>query len=392
MINHVRTCKRMEQFTEYLFDDPHQVSKAALILKAILAARSPRLSDLSQMLPGKPQANDKMIQRFLAATEPKEALWRLSDKEAPFVLAHPTEIPRPQAKKTEYVGTLSDGRTRGFWLLVLATPYRGRAIPVSFVTYSSQTIAQEGRSRNLEQQRALGEVADRIGERPVVLDREFSYGGLLEELEAEGLKVVIRLNSGRRPRFTDEEGKEVVLSLAKGQRVTRRHLYYRGEIRVTVAGEWTEGFKEPLWVITNLEPEEALAVYRARMKIEESFKDLKDLLGVDEQASGADGEEGGLGAFGLRHRAFVGGGGARSDVWGRRGGILWPEAGQKGGALGRLGPRWEEMAVVFGALCVAEAEDHVGRCSDTAAGEGGGRELPQAGLRPCPILGPEVSC
>jgi len=163
MIHQVLTCKRMEQFTEYLFDDPRQVPKAALILKAILAARSPRLSDLSQMLSGKPQANYKMIQRFLAATEPKEALWRLSDKEAPFVLAHPTEIPRPQAKKTEYVGTLSDGRTRGFWLLVLATPYRGRAIPFSFVTYSSQTIAQEGRSRNLEHQRALGEVADLIG-------------------------------------------------------------------------------------------------------------------------------------------------------------------------------------------------------------------------------------
>jgi len=114
-----------------------------------------------------------------------------------------------------------------------------------------------------------------------VLDREFSYGGLLEELEAEGLKFVIRLNSGRRPRFTDEEGKEVVLSLAKGQRVARRHLYYRGKVRMNVAGEWEEGFKEPLWVITNLEPEEALEVYRARMKTEESFKDLKGLMGLE---------------------------------------------------------------------------------------------------------------
>jgi transposase len=48
-----------------------------------------------------------------------------------------------------------------------------------------------------------------------------------------------------------------------------------------VAGEWQEGFSEPLWVITNLEPEEGLEIYRARMKIEESFKDLKSLLDLE---------------------------------------------------------------------------------------------------------------
>ena len=174
MIHQGLTCQRMEQFTEYL-----QVTKAALILKAILEARSPRLSDLSQVLPGKPEANYKMSQRFLKATEPREALWRLCPEETPFILADPTEIRRPQAKRTSYVGTLSDGKTRGFCLLVLAAPYRGRAIPFSFVSYSSRTIAQQSRSRNaglpdrpqrpdghqviaLEHNRALGEVAELV--------------------------------------------------------------------------------------------------------------------------------------------------------------------------------------------------------------------------------------
>ena len=52
MINQVLTYQRMEQFTKYLFDKQDQVTKAALILKAILEARSPRLSDFSQVLPG----------------------------------------------------------------------------------------------------------------------------------------------------------------------------------------------------------------------------------------------------------------------------------------------------------------------------------------------------
>jgi hypothetical protein len=42
-----------------------------------------------------------------------------------------------------------------------------------------------------------------------------------------------------------------------------------------------KGFSEPLWVITNIEPQRALKIYKARMKIEESFKDMKDILGME---------------------------------------------------------------------------------------------------------------
>jgi hypothetical protein len=33
-----------------------------------------------------------------------------------------------------------------------------------------------------------------------------------------------------------------------------------------------------MWIITSLEPERALQIYQARMKIEETFRDCKDLL------------------------------------------------------------------------------------------------------------------
>ena len=123
MNSQILTFRRMEQFTDYLFDDRDEARKAALILKAILEARSPRLSDISQKLPGKnPDSNYKMLQRFLKAADPREALLRLYQIDAPFILMDPTEIPRPQAKKTEYVGRLQDGKTRGFWLLVQSWP------------------------------------------------------------------------------------------------------------------------------------------------------------------------------------------------------------------------------------------------------------------------------
>ena len=272
----------MQDFCHHLFDRPALAEKAATILHAILEARSPRLSDLSHKMAGSPQANYRAIQRFIADCDPTTALRRLFRAEAPFVLGDPTEIARPQAANTAYVGWLKDGKTRGFSLLLLATPFRGRAIPFSFVSYSSRTIGDEDTSRNLEHARAFREVKSLLGEKPLVLDREFSYQYLLEALVAEDIRFVIRLRLGHHPvRLADDEGRNVGLVLEPGQRKLYQGLYYRGEVPVNIAGEWTKGLSEPLWVMTNLAPEQGLRIYQARMKIEESFRDLKSLLCLD---------------------------------------------------------------------------------------------------------------
>ena len=132
-----------------VFDLKKQAKQAAEIGKAILAACSIRLTDIAAEMEGGSDASYKRIQRFLRAVDPCEHLWRLFAEEAEFVMGDPTEIERAQAWNTEYVGTLKDGKTKGFWALILATPYRGRAIPCGLVTYSSKTIAQNADSRNL---------------------------------------------------------------------------------------------------------------------------------------------------------------------------------------------------------------------------------------------------
>jgi hypothetical protein len=93
---------------------------------------------------GSSVVNYKRLRRFLAKTEAPEALKHLFWEEAPSVLGDPTEIERPEANKTAYVGRLSDGKTLGFWLLVLATPYRGRHC----LTYSLRTIGEGVTSRD----------------------------------------------------------------------------------------------------------------------------------------------------------------------------------------------------------------------------------------------------
>ena len=271
-------CTQFLPFLQALFDDPVIARKATSIIAGIMKSRSPRMSDIARGMRGKEGTNYKTIQRFLGDTDPREVLLRLFQEEAAFVIGDPTEMPRPQAKKTEYVGTLSDGESKGYWLMLLATPYHGRAIPCGFVDYSSRTIHQDATSRNQHHFAAFRQVKELLGERPLVLDREFSYLELLENLVAEGLNFVIRLKVG--PNFCDGEGKPVALSVPKGETRILNKLFYKGKVFVNVIGVWQKGFSDPLWIMTNLKAEEGLAIYLMRMKIEQAFRDLKSLLNL----------------------------------------------------------------------------------------------------------------
>ena len=269
-------CTQLLPFVQALFDDSAIARKAASIVAGIMKSRSPRLSEIAREMVGEEAANYKAIQRFLEGTDPQEVLLRLFREDADFVIGDPTEMPRPHAKRTEYVGTLSDGETHGYWLMLLATPYHGRAFPCGFVDYSSKTINQEATSRNQQHFAAFRQVKELLGERPLVLDREFSYLELLENLVTEGVNFVIRLKVG--PSFCDREGKPVALSVSKGEIRILNKVFYKGKVFVNVIGRWLKGFSEPMWIMTNLDAKAGLAIYDQRMKIEETFRDLKSLL------------------------------------------------------------------------------------------------------------------
>ncbi len=269
----------LSEFLGYLFDDPSVVEKAKVITEGILKAGSCRISEIARAMPGMEEANYKGLQRFLAHESLPSILLRLYQEEAPFLIGDPTEMPRPQAKKTEYVGTLSDGHTSGYWLLVLATPYQGRALPCHFVSYSSTIIGAEATSRNRYHFQAFAELKELLREKPLVLDREFSYLELMQALVREEVNFVIRLKVGAK--FLDQEGKAVTLSVKKGETRILNKVFYMGQVFVNVIGQWKEGLREPLWVMTNLPAEEGLSIYLQRMKIDECFRDLKNLLGLD---------------------------------------------------------------------------------------------------------------
>ena len=135
MNEHITTIDNIKKLTDQCFDRDNDI--ATRIIKGILDARSPRISDISNNMYAKSDANYKAIQRFLNANDPRDNLHRLFNEDSPIVIGDPTEIERTQAKKTEYVGKVGEDKKLGFWLLVLSFPYRGRAIPFNFITYSS---------------------------------------------------------------------------------------------------------------------------------------------------------------------------------------------------------------------------------------------------------------
>ncbi len=94
-----------------------------------------------------------------------------------------------------------------------------------------------------------------------------------------GIQYVIRLDTGNKPNMVTESGKKISLTVGYGEEVHYEGVYYKG--KVNLAGKWEKGFDEPLWVVGSLKPPELLRVYALRGKIDESFRDLKNLLDLD---------------------------------------------------------------------------------------------------------------
>ena len=112
----------LERFVGYLLDDEALVNKGAKLVQAVLSAQSPRLSEIAEKMAGKRSCSYKAIQRFIQKADLKQALKRLYQEDAEFVIGDVTEMERYRAPKTPYVGALKDGKTPGYWLLVRSTP------------------------------------------------------------------------------------------------------------------------------------------------------------------------------------------------------------------------------------------------------------------------------
>ena len=95
----------------------------------------------------------------------------------------------------------------------------------------------------------------------------------------EAVNFVMCLNT--KISFFDQQGQPVTLSVSEGETRILDKIFYKGKVFVNPVGIWHKGFSEPMWIVTNLDAQQACSIYFQRMKIEEAFRDLKRFFGLE---------------------------------------------------------------------------------------------------------------
>jgi len=85
----------------------------------------------------------------------------------------------------------------------------------------------------------------------------------------------------KQSRLIDGDGEPIKLFIRPGETVVHPNVYYLGSAKVNLIGYWRPSLSKPLWVMTSLDPNRGLEIYLKRMKIEQTFRDCKDLLHLD---------------------------------------------------------------------------------------------------------------
>jgi hypothetical protein len=197
---------------------------------------------------------------------------------------------------------LTGGGRRPYQVLTIAIPRRGRALPLLSVTYERDKLPAKG-SQNRWEEEALAHVlrALPIGVRPVVLgDRGFGRAEFIAFLQKRKVDYVLRLRRGARITAADDthwllgaegtrEGEQRWLPQVRYGTFNNRPR----ALWINLACSWCppaarrrdktgKEYQEPWYLATSLgNLREAVAWYRQRMWVEETFKDFHSSFGLD---------------------------------------------------------------------------------------------------------------
>jgi hypothetical protein len=255
------------------------------IIFAMAKVKKLRITCLAEALPGLPTSNQKYITRNLNKldeTDLQDALVSFSNAKEKHLLMDFTDMERLNAEKTDYVGILKDGESRGYSIFSLGEGFKGRVKVVFSKILSSKIINDSTSGKWMIIQQWMNGILSFLKTKIIVADREFCNETMLSYLSDNEIRYSIRLKQGagkHSVRITNIRGNDVDIALKPGQKKYWRNIFYKGKVWANLAGEWTKGCSKPMYIITNYSPKEALKAYKKRMKIEQGFRDIKDKLG-----------------------------------------------------------------------------------------------------------------
>jgi DDE family transposase len=291
---------------------PTQQTNLALLVSAILKARTLCLSDLARAYPIPEQRRVAAPKHCLLHR--LKRLWRFADNgrvdalavQLAFVphllarLGHPRLVGLA-IDWTFFDTILPSGERMRYQLLRIAVPRKGRALPLLQLAYDRDDLSPNKSQNQIEQDALLAAVrALPTSVRPVILaDRGFGRAGFLAFLERHRLDYVVRIKKGSCVTERDgsrwklgEEGLKIgELRFAQGVRYGLYHGRPR-ELLTNVALCWRitksraknprrEQPEEPWYLATSLKNAKmAASWYWQRGWIEQSFKDSKSRFGL----------------------------------------------------------------------------------------------------------------
>ena len=197
---------------------------------------------------------------------------------------------------------LTGGGRRLYQVLTIAVPRRGRAVPLLSVVYERDKLPARG-SQNTWEQEALAQVFAALPRtvQPIVIgDRGFGRAELIAWLQRKGVGYVLRVRRGAR--ITEADGTHWLLgerALARGDRHWYAGVCYGTfnnrprALEINLACSWAApprrrdskptAEEEPWYLATSLPAlAQAVAWYRQRMWLEETFKDFQSGFGLDD--------------------------------------------------------------------------------------------------------------
>lgn len=272
------------------------VKTISLLMWALAQVRQPNLSEWARRL--------RLYQKLSDGTEKpysfkakKFRIWRFltrsvwGAKEAWEALTHqlldPRDVPEDRAPLLVTLDWTKLGD--GFWALVLALPYHGRALPLAV------EVIAEGFLENMMTDLEIGLVKEFLGwlspslkARVVILaDRGFAKTELMEAIEEEGASYVIRLHRDAHILIDGQWMELRTLPVEPGQSRSYPKVPYTQEhqkilgvaVRRLPPGQANDP-QDDTWYLATNRPElsQATAWYSRRFKEEELFKDWKSML------------------------------------------------------------------------------------------------------------------
>jgi len=267
-----------------IFQKP-SLEAISTIIFAMTKAKKLRVTCLAGVLPGVSASNQKYITRHLNKLDEfdlQDALLAFSNPEEELLMMDLSEMVRLCAEKTDYVGILQDGESRGYSIFSLGEVFKGRTRIVFSKILSSKIINDSTLSKWMIMQQWMNGIISFLKTKIIVADREFCNETMLKYFSYNDIRYSIRLKLGagkHSVRITNNRGKNIDLTLKPGEKKFWKNIYYKGNMWANLAGEWSKKCSSPMYVITNYAPKKALKDYKKRMKIEHGFRDIKDKLG-----------------------------------------------------------------------------------------------------------------